>query len=204
MKRKNPFNLSLTRGGYRENAGRKPSWKHGETCTIRIPKTFASQLVELARRLDNGEKIDIDTQSKLANDDTVTKSSSVADVNGKRLSPQMTKELVIDIDTQSKLVDDDNVTKSESTKASRLIPQVYSLEKEPYWENDTKSNLVENDLVTQSNCQSANQNAYPPVPELREALLIAQTILRAKKSARESIVRLLSKLYSTTISVQDL
>jgi len=54
--KKRPPKFSSTRGGYRENAGRKSGWNYKDTCTIRIPKAFASQLVELARRLDNGEK----------------------------------------------------------------------------------------------------------------------------------------------------
>ena len=49
------------RGGYRENAGRKSSWQHGETQTIRVPKVIARQLIQIARRLDNGEEIELDT-----------------------------------------------------------------------------------------------------------------------------------------------
>lgn len=66
----------LGRGGYRENAGRKSSWQHGETQTIRVPKVFASQLIQIARRLDNEEEIESDTKSKLSEVDTVTDSKS--------------------------------------------------------------------------------------------------------------------------------
>lgn len=64
------------RGGYRENAGRKSSWQHAETQTIRVPKVFASQLLQMARRLDNGEGIEPDTKSKRQGIDTVTDSES--------------------------------------------------------------------------------------------------------------------------------
>lgn len=64
------------RGGYREHAGRKSSWQHGETQTIRVPKVFASQLIQMARRLDNGEEIEPDTKSKLQDIDIVTDSRS--------------------------------------------------------------------------------------------------------------------------------
>lgn len=64
------------RGGYRENAGRKSSWQHAETQTIRVPKVFASQLIQMARRLDNGEEIETDTKSKRQSIDTVTDSKS--------------------------------------------------------------------------------------------------------------------------------
>ena len=64
------------RGGYRENAGRKSSWQHTETQTIRVPEIFASQLIQIARRLDNGEVIETDTKSKWQGIDIVTDSKS--------------------------------------------------------------------------------------------------------------------------------
>jgi hypothetical protein len=63
-----------SRGGYRENAGRKSSWQHGETQTIRVPKVFASQLIQIARRLDNREAIESETESNRLDIDTVTDS----------------------------------------------------------------------------------------------------------------------------------
>lgn len=59
-----------------ENAGRKSSWQHAETQTIRVPEIFASQLIQIARRLDNGEVIETDTKSKRQGIDTVTDSKS--------------------------------------------------------------------------------------------------------------------------------
>lgn len=41
------------RGGYRINAGRKPSWYHKETKTIRIPIFFETQVMNYARELDS-------------------------------------------------------------------------------------------------------------------------------------------------------
>jgi hypothetical protein len=49
----------MGRGGHREKAGRKPGWKHSETQTIRVPKVFATQLLEYARRLDSGEGLEL-------------------------------------------------------------------------------------------------------------------------------------------------
>ena len=197
-------NSSSTRGGYRENAGRKSGWNHRETCTIRIPKTFASQLVELARRLDKGEKIDTDTESFLLGKDFVTQSIPVESASSGSVSYQLKKEAAIDIDTKSKLADDDTVTQSEFTQPKCLIPQAAQLEKAAGSDNDTKSILVKNDLVTQSNWMEVNQTGCPSIPNLKEALSQAKTIIKAKKSARESIARLLSKLYSATVSPDDL
>jgi hypothetical protein len=49
----------MGRGGHRERAGRKSGWKHSETQTIRVPKVFAAQLLEYARRLDLGEELEL-------------------------------------------------------------------------------------------------------------------------------------------------
>jgi hypothetical protein len=115
------------RGGYRDNAGRKSSWRHSATQTIRVPKVFAQQLVKLAHQLDNGEAIDIDTKSKQGSTD-----------------------------------------------------------------NDTDSKSVASDIVTNS------------ILPLKEALVQAAAILKAKRSARESLAKLLSKLYHTKIQPDDL
>lgn len=54
----------MPRGGHRENAGRKAGWNNPETQTIRVPKVLATQLLEIARKLDEGETIDFDTKSE--------------------------------------------------------------------------------------------------------------------------------------------
>lgn len=110
-----------------DNAGRKSSWRHSATQTIRVPKVFAQQLVKLAHQLDNGEAIDIDTKS------------------------------------QSGSID-----------------------------NDTDSNSAASDIVTNS------------ILPLSEALVQAQTILKAKRSATQSLAKLLSSLYHTKIQPGDL
>jgi SMC interacting uncharacterized protein involved in chromosome segregation len=58
----------MPRGGYRENAGKKSRWESGrtfaETKVIRVPTEFAEKLLEMARKLDAGEQIDLVTNSK--------------------------------------------------------------------------------------------------------------------------------------------
>lgn len=46
----------MPRGGARENSGRKPKWNLGETKAIRVPVAIAEMLLEIAKRLDEGEK----------------------------------------------------------------------------------------------------------------------------------------------------
>jgi hypothetical protein len=45
----------MPRGGARENSGRKPKWNLGETKAIRVPVAIADMLLEIAKRLDEGE-----------------------------------------------------------------------------------------------------------------------------------------------------
>lgn len=68
------------RGGRRENAGRKAIWKNKDTMTIRVPKLIATQVLELAHKLDSGEKFDLDTKSKEVENDAIAKlrQSSIA------------------------------------------------------------------------------------------------------------------------------
>jgi hypothetical protein len=118
---------SAGRGGYRVNAGRKSSWQHPETQTIRVPKVLAQPLMQLARQLDQREIIASDT----------------------------------------------------------LSMQAWTIN------------------VTESKQPSLDSVSYSKIP-LPAALTQAQTILRAKRSARESLARLLSVLYGTSVSVEDL
>lgn len=48
----------MPRGGARENSGRKPKWNLGETKAIRIPVAIADTILEIARRMDEGEKLE--------------------------------------------------------------------------------------------------------------------------------------------------
>ena len=67
----------MPRGGHRENAGRKSGWKHPDTQTIRVPKVYANQLIEIARRLDKGESIEFVSKPK---NELVTKSKAKKEV----------------------------------------------------------------------------------------------------------------------------
>jgi hypothetical protein len=44
----------MPRGGKREGSGPKPTWKSGRTKTIRVPEVLADQVLDIARRLDEG------------------------------------------------------------------------------------------------------------------------------------------------------
>lgn len=201
-KKKRPDNSSSPRGGYRENAGRKSGWNHKDTCTIRIPKEFASQLVEIARRLDKGEKIDNDTESIKREKDLVTKSKLVSSLGDRKFVHQ--SGLQFDIDTNSKSLVDDTVTESTSSLGESLAQLQKQQDLSAEVENDTESKLDNLDIVTESNLLEISQATHDFFPDLALALKNAKTILTAKKSARESIARLLSKLYSSQVKADDL
>ena len=92
----------MPRGGKREGAGAKFKWKHGKTKTIRVPVELADRLLELAKKLDEGEtvvpqsdiketaNIDYDTESKVI-DLTGVSLVSVSGQVGVRLSDLMLK-----------------------------------------------------------------------------------------------------------------
>lgn len=48
----------MPRGGARENSGRKPKWNLGETKAIRVPLAIADTLLEIAKRVDEGENLE--------------------------------------------------------------------------------------------------------------------------------------------------
>lgn len=64
----------MTRGGYREGSGRKSSWNYSDTQLIRVPKIFAAQLLQIARRLDQGEQLENLAISEEIDLDSVTES----------------------------------------------------------------------------------------------------------------------------------
>lgn len=57
----------MPRGGYRERAGRKSTWKSGcsfaETKLIRVPARIADKVLEFAHKLDSEESLDLVSNS---------------------------------------------------------------------------------------------------------------------------------------------
>ena len=67
---------SFPRRVSRENAGRKSNWKNQDTITIRVPRAIVFQVIELAHRIDSGERIELDTESKATEYDFEIKSKA--------------------------------------------------------------------------------------------------------------------------------
>jgi len=62
----------MSRGGKRDNAGRKSGWANLETKLIRIPVAIEADLMAIAKKLDQGEYVEIEAKSKEI--ETVTES----------------------------------------------------------------------------------------------------------------------------------
>jgi DNA primase len=69
----------MSRGGKRDNAGRKSGWVNLETKLIRVPVAIESQLMAIAKKLDQGEVIDLETKSIEIESVTESKIDSVTD-----------------------------------------------------------------------------------------------------------------------------
>lgn len=70
----------MAKGGVRSNAGAKGKWKHGKTKLIRVPEDLADQILEFARKLDEGVNIESVTESKInysLTSDSVTDSKTL-------------------------------------------------------------------------------------------------------------------------------
>lgn len=77
----------MSRGGRRENAGKKSTWESGrsfsETKVIRVPIEFASQLLDLAHRLDAGESIETVANSIEAKEEVEALRKEVEELQGR-------------------------------------------------------------------------------------------------------------------------
>lgn len=68
----------MPRGGKREGAGGKSSWKYGKTKVIRVPEVMAEKILEIARFIDSSNSFDVVI---LSNNESVTE-SKVIDLSG--------------------------------------------------------------------------------------------------------------------------
>lgn len=55
----------MARGGKREGAGGRPSWRNGKTKPVRVPVALADKILEIARVLDEEGSEEVVTASKV-------------------------------------------------------------------------------------------------------------------------------------------
>ena len=132
----------MSRGGKRDNAGRKSGWNNLETKLIRIPVAIEVDLMAIAKKLDQGECVEIETKSNQIEIESVTESKldSVTD---------SIKEIVNRYRQES---DAKSLTKTTRWDAARKL--LKELELVLYGESIldfvTKSKIEKNELVTES------------------------------------------------------
>lgn len=132
----------MSRGGKRDNAGRKSGWVNLETKLIRIPVAIESQLMAIAKKLDldQGEIIDLETKSIEIESVTESNLDSVTD---------SIKEIV------NRYRQESNKSTSTSTRWDQARKLLVELEAILYTktiiESVTETKLKDNELVTESN-----------------------------------------------------
>ena len=130
----------MSRGGARDNAGRKSGWVNLETKLIRVPVAIESQLMAIATKLDQGESIELETKSIEIESVTESKLDSVTD---------SVKAIVSKYRQES---DKKSLTKTTRWDAARklLTELEATLYTETVIETVTETKLKEKELVTDS------------------------------------------------------
>ena len=130
----------MSRGGARDNAGRKSGWVNLKTKLIRVPVAIEFQLMAIAKKLDRGESIELETKSIEAESVTESRLDSVTD---------SIKEIVSKYRQES---DKKSLTKTTRWDAARkLLTELEAvLYIETIIESITESKLEEKELVTDS------------------------------------------------------
>ena len=157
----------MVRGGQREGAGRKSDWeskvKFEDTTVIRVPKNIKDKVMVVARKLDAGEDIDLDSNSK------------IQELESKLLLLQSDNEVLIN-QLQNKFLD----LETQLKKIQELEQENNQLRNSLNNLNQSGKQLVTNskeecsDLVTQSKSHTqiellevANENNSTFINELK-------------------------------------
>ena len=133
----------MVRGGQREGAGRKSDWeskaKFEDTTVIRVPKNIKDKVMVVARKLDAGEGIDLDSNSKIQ--ELESKLLLIQSDNEVLINQLQNKSL--ELETQSikiqELEQENNHLRSSLNNLNQVEKQLV-----------TNSKEESNDLVTQS------------------------------------------------------
>jgi len=134
----------MSRGGKRDNAGRKSGWVNLETKLIRVPVAIEADLMAIAKKLDQRETFDLETKSNEIELVTESKLDSVTN---------SIKEIV---DRYRKESDAKSLTKTTRWDAARKLLKELELVLygESILDSVTESSLEKNDSVTISNNES--------------------------------------------------
>jgi hypothetical protein len=135
----------MVRGGQRQGAGRKSTWesktKFEDTVVIRVPGKIKDKILEIAHKLDSGDVIDLDSNSKIQ--ELESKVASL-ELENKSLIEQVEK-YKYDLETESNKVKELQ-QKEIVTNSKELSNDLVTKSKNPT--GLVVSNTVNNDLKT--------------------------------------------------------
>ena len=87
----------MPRGGARENSGRKPKWNLGETKAIRVPLAIADLLLEIAKRIDEGESLESIIPQSQANTPNVSSVERKSNIDSLTIPHQQLTQLTLNV-----------------------------------------------------------------------------------------------------------
>ena len=190
----------MSRGGARDNAGRKSGWVNLKTKLIRVPVAIEFQLMAIAKKLDQGESIELETKSIEIESVTESKLDSVTD---------SVKAIVSKYRQES---DKKSLTKTTRWDAARklLTELEATLYTEIVIETVTETKLKEKELVTDSkvsnnesvtNLEGSNNDLVTDSKVFQTELI--PSILQVSKLEPLSQPNLAIRLKVSTRSIRD-
>jgi len=186
----------MSRGGKRDNAGRKSGWANLETKLIRIPVAIEADLMAIAKKLDQRESVEIETKSNQIEIELVTESKLDSVTNS-------IKEIV---DRYRKESDKSTPKNTRWDNARKLLSELESLlYGETILESVTESSSEENELVTESemiNNETVTESKSYEVEQIELIPSIAQQSILEPLKQSDLADRFGSKNYQSQISIK--
>lgn len=178
-------------GGSRPGAGNpefKPKWKSGKTTVIRVPEAIASEVLTVARQIDDGKAVTLSSKGVTAQleqeNSRVTQSSEVDDLKEevRRL------QAVVGLEKQQK-----EMLQHKLDKAQQSNKELMNLAREARAELEQLQEQVQNNNVTQSSVRAIDLEEFydavilkhPP----RERKLVSKPLMRFKALIAEALTR---------------
>lgn len=146
----------MTRGGKRDNAGRKSTWVSGvkfeDTTLIRIPISLKTKILEISHKLDAGEEIDLVSKSVVCRLEELEKEVALRSDEKSQLLEQLNEcRLELEINKNEFSSKLSELEKQNSLLHDRLLAASQSEPPEVFVLTDSIVNSKDNVLVTNSN-----------------------------------------------------
>ena len=152
----------MVRGGQRQGAGRKSTWesktKFEDTVVIRVPGKIKDKILEIAHKLDSGDVIDLDSNSKIQE---LESKLAFLELENKSLMEQVEK-YKYDLETESNKVKELQ-QKEIVTNSKELSNDLVTKSTNPT--GLVVSNTVNNDLKTDLELNHIQPSLFAEFPD---------------------------------------